>query len=73
MYSTPLIEAVSLCRRDFKISWGWRRVRERGKKIKSCLPRTFSMVQRILGYHYEFYSGDLILFTGQNEIGNISF
>jgi len=21
MYSTPLVEAVSLCRKDFKVSW----------------------------------------------------
>lgn len=31
MYSTPLVEAVSLCRKDFRISWegGGRRERER--------------------------------------------
>lgn len=34
MYSTPLVEAVSLCRKDFKISWDAKE-RKRGKMSKS--------------------------------------
>lgn len=72
MYSTPLVEAVSLCRKDFRISWegGGRR---RGERRKSCLlVNTCSLVQGILGYCYEFYSRDFILSTGQDKIRNIS-
>lgn len=37
MYSTPLVEDVSLCRKDFKISWdGGGRERE-GKEEKERL------------------------------------
>lgn len=71
MYSTPLVEAVSLCRKDFRISWEGGG-RGEGKEEKELLVSTCNLVQGILGYCYKFYSRDFILSTGQDKIGNIS-
>lgn len=71
MYSTPLVEAMSLQKR-FQDSMGCKG--ERGKKSKdktSCLlVNTFSLVHRILGCGNEFYSRDY--FTGQDKLKHIS-
>lgn len=48
MYSTPLVEAVSLCRKDFRISWEGGG-RGEGKEEKELLVSTCSLVQGILG------------------------